>query len=304
VVPFQAGWIALRGEGQDHIPVATQGYAAPLTAYFQTPQATEELELLGMNRSRPPACLRDLPVPPAELHSWADYLWPAGFREGVAAGLFTPDGRHLGFLCLLTDTDRHPTDAARDLIGKLTQMIATAVDPMRSIVAAARIARSAEAGIVLTRAGNALPLPGLPTHPLLTPASDVLITVAERLTGGQIHATFLCPDPGNHAPAGYARITMLACPTQPPDYLTAVVVVSPPGDLCGLTRRQLEILGLLIEDWSDQRIATALNLPLPTVAENVERILTKLGAPTRIGATLRALRRGLYVPRSFNSDGI
>jgi hypothetical protein len=55
----------------------------------------------------------------------------------------------------------------------------------------------------------------------------VLITVADRLNGGQVHATFLCPDPRHDDISGYARITMLACPPEPPHYLTAVIVVSP-----------------------------------------------------------------------------
>jgi hypothetical protein len=88
-----------------------------------------ELELSGVNRNQPPMCLRDLPMPPGELRAWADHYWPAGFREALGAGLFTPDGRHFGHLCLLTDSDRHPTDAARDLIGKLARTVADAVDP-------------------------------------------------------------------------------------------------------------------------------------------------------------------------------
>jgi hypothetical protein len=45
----------------------------------------------------------------------------------------------------------------------MAPMIATTLDPLRSIAAVVRIVRGAEAGIVLTRAGTALPLPDLPT---------------------------------------------------------------------------------------------------------------------------------------------
>jgi DNA-binding CsgD family transcriptional regulator len=214
--------------------------------------------------------------------------------------LFAPDGRYVGVLGLHTDTDIHPTEAARDLIGLLAPMIACAIDPLESIGAVVRIIRDAEAGVVLTRAGNVLPLPGLPRHPLLTPGSPVVTTTAARLASRQVHETFLCPNPSNDDPSGHARITVLACPPHPPHYLTAVVAVSPAGDLRGLTGRELQILGLLIDDWSDQRIAAAMHLPPPTVAGDVEHILAKLGAPTRIVATLRAIRQGLYVPRSLN----
>jgi len=169
---------------------------------------------------------------------------------------------------------------------------------MRSIAAAVRIVRDARAGIVLTRAGNPLPLPGLPTHRLLTPGSGVLTAVTERLAEGDLHATFLSPRASDTKDADHARITMLPCPAPAPRHLVAVVAVSPAGDLHGLTGRELVILGLLIDDWTDRRIATELRLPPLDVAESVERIQVKLGAPTRIMATLRALRLGLYVPGS------
>jgi DNA-binding NarL/FixJ family response regulator len=111
------------------------------------------------------------------------------------------------------------------------------------------------------------------------PGSDVLMTVAERLTDGNLHATFLCPHPVGETSDGHVRVTMLACPPQPPHHLTAVVAVSPAGDLRRLTGRELEILGLLTEDWSDRRIAAALHLPLLSVAETVERVRHKLEAP-------------------------
>jgi hypothetical protein len=42
-----------------------------------------------------PVCIRRLPVPSEELRVWADYLAPAGFREGVGAGLFAGN-RYVG----------------------------------------------------------------------------------------------------------------------------------------------------------------------------------------------------------------
>jgi DNA-binding CsgD family transcriptional regulator len=303
VVPFRGAWISLLDpEAREQPPLVCHGYPDGLRSYMGGPAGVAEIEMLGLNR-RGATRLCDLPIRLEEVPSWAEYLAPAGYRGGLAAGLFTPDGRYLGMLGLNTDTVAHPTAAARDLMSKLIPMIADAVDPIRSIAVAVGIVRDAEAGIVLTRAGNALPLPGLPSHPLLSPGSAVLTTVVERLTDGNVHATFLCPRPGRDAADGHARVTMLACPPQSPHHMTAVVAVSPPGDLRGLTGRELEILGLLVDDWSDQRIAAALHLPLPSVAEHVEHILTKLAAPTRILATLRALRQGLYVPRSLNPAG-
>jgi DNA-binding CsgD family transcriptional regulator len=70
------------------------------------------------------------------------------------------------------------------------------------------------------------------------------------------------------------------------------VLLSPPGDLCGLTRQELAILGLLVEGWPNRRIATALFITGRTVAAHIEHILAKLGTPTRTLAAVRALRLG------------
>jgi DNA-binding CsgD family transcriptional regulator len=301
LVPFEAAWIALLDpERGEHIPLLANGEAEPLTAYFRTPSANAELELIGMHRARPPMCLRDLPIPPTQLRAWADFLWPAGFREGVAVGLFTGDSRHLGYLCLLTDTPAHPTDAARDLIGKLAPLIATAVDRMPSIAAAAQIVRDAAAGIVLTRAGTALPLPGLPGHPLLTAGSAVLAAAAHHLAGGAGHDRFLAPNAGFGTAGGHVRVTVLDCVSRPPDHLCAVVLLSPPGDLRRLTPLELQVLGMLIDGWPDQRITAALAIPDSAVAGHIEHILTKLDAPTRDLAIIRAAGHGLHVPPAVN----
>src|SRR3954454_14454716 len=215
VVPFQGAWISLLDpEAREQPPLVCHGYPSGLRSYMGGPAGVAEIEMLGLDRSGAPR-LSDLPIDLQQVLSWAEYLAPAGFRGGLAAGLFAPDGRYLGMLGLNTDSVAHPTVAARDLLTRLTPMIAHAVDPMRSLTAAVTLVRNAEAGIVLTRAGNALPLPGLPTHPLPTLGSDVLMVVAERLTQGDRHTTFLCRRPGDEA-AGHARVTMLACPLDVP----------------------------------------------------------------------------------------
>ncbi|MGH3782249.1 MAG: response regulator transcription factor [Pseudonocardiaceae bacterium] len=55
----------------------------------------------------------------------------------------------------------------------------------------------------------------------------------------------------------------------------------------GLTGRELDVLGLLIEGWSNARIAAALVIAPQAVAANVEHILAKLGAGTALGPGVR-----------------
>jgi DNA-binding CsgD family transcriptional regulator len=297
LVPFRGAWISLLDpERREQPPLVSIGYPDALNRYMSGPAGVAEIELLGLNRSAGATRLGDLPIPLAEVPSWAEHLAPAGFRGGLAAGLFTRDGRYLGMLGLNTDTIAHPTEAARDLISALVPTIAHAIDPMRVVGMAARIVGDAQAAVVLTRAGDTLPLPGLPAHPLLEPGSEVLAVAAAHLAAQVDVTTFLCPVPAGGAHS-HLRITVLGCAAHPPHYLCGVVVVSPPGNVPGLNHRELEILGLLVADWPDRRIAAALDLPPRTIAETVEHILTKLAAPTRIVAVLRAIRQGLYIPR-------
>lgn len=298
LVPYQGSVLqVLNPELREFETLGGAGYGEPVLAYLRSSEHYHEMELLGMDRDRPPMCVRDAPVPPAELASWAEHLEPAGFREGIGITLFSSDGRHLGLLSMHTDDPAHPSDAARDFLGILAPLIADAVDPMRSLVTLSRIVSDAQAGVVLTRAGNVMPIPGLPGHPLLARGSTVSEVAAASLTEGGGYHSFLCP----HRPAGgsegHVRITVLPCPTTAPLHLRAIVLTSPPGDLRGLTRRELEILGLLVDGWSNQRIASRLVIAQRTVAAHVEHILSKLSAPSRTLAAVRALRLGLYVPR-------
>ena len=56
------------------------------------------------------------------------------------------------------------------------------------------------------------------------------------------------------------------------------------------------MLGLLVEECSNQEIARALVVAPRTVAAHLEHVLVKLDAPSRTLAAVRAERDGLYVP--------
>jgi DNA-binding CsgD family transcriptional regulator len=253
-----------------------------------------------MTRSRTPLRVADFPTPPTELRSWAECLLPAGFREGLGMCLFAPDGRHLGFLGLFTTTPAVPSAAARDLLAALGPVLSHAIDPLRSATAAARTVRSASAAAILTRAGEVQPLPGLPGHHALRPGSPVLTTARTMLDGPQ--TSFLLPTPADAD--SLLRVTVLdvfegTLPREP----CAIIVLSPCGDLHGLTRRELEVLGLLIAGQHNAEAAQRLAVTPRTVATHVEHILIKLDADTRALAAVRAQRRGLYIPPPLLQHG-
>ncbi len=60
----------------------------------------------------------------------------------------------------------------------------------------------------------------------------------------------------------------------------------------GLTRRELEVLGLLARGHTNRKMAERLGISAKTVGNHIEHIYTKLGTSTRAGACLFASRYG------------
>jgi DNA-binding CsgD family transcriptional regulator len=300
VVRFDAGWISLLPREQDvHVPLARSGYDERVCGYMDSTSFLADVELIGLRRSRRPVRLRDLPMPPAELPGWAQYLEPAGFREGVGVGLFAAEGRYLGVLSVHSQVADQVSEAARDAVGLLAAPIAAAVDPLRSLSTIAGMVHQAAAGVVLAPSGAVLPLPGLPDHRLLAAGSGVLAAAAAQLAEGGPHASFLAPLPDAEGAGTHVRITVLAAPPDLRPFAAAVVLVSPAGDLQGLSDRELQVLGLLVTGASNQRIAGALGITARTVEVHVDHVRAKLSAPSRTAAAARALRLGLLVPSSL-----
>lgn len=292
LLPFDGAWLALRHESlRGHRSLVSTGLDRCTAACLDGPGLVDEVEQLGRSRSRTPLRVGDLSSL-IGLRFWAECLQPAGFREGLGISLFAPDGRHVGFLGLFTDTSAAPSDAARDLLAALAPTLGEAVDPMRSATAAAHLVHSAAGAVVLTRAGAPQLLPGLPDHPALRAGSPALTAARELLDGPQ--TSFLVAAPTE--PDGYLRVTGLVVPADAPHHLSAIVVVSPCGDLHGLTRRELEVLGLLIAGEHNGQAAQRLAVTSRTIATHIEHILLKLDAGTRALAAVRAQRRGLFIP--------
>jgi len=294
---FDAGWLALCDREQKrHVPLATTGAAAPLHDYFGRPEADEEVDLLGLNRRRPPMLASEIPGSPSETRAWADHLLPAGFRQGVAAGLFTADGRHVGFLSLLSADPSRPNQADRAVVAAVTGVIADGLDRARDIAETARLVESCSAGVVLTRGGAVLPLPGLPDDRLLAPGSPILTVAVDELADGGAYTSFLAPSSGVDG-APLVRVTALDVALPAVDHLCVAVLLGPPGDLHGLTVLDLRVLGLLVDGVTDvASLDRNLNVGKEAVADSLGRSLAALRTNDRTAATVRALRGGLRIP--------
>jgi DNA-binding CsgD family transcriptional regulator len=297
VVPFDGAWLALADPlGHGYHSLASVGLDRPVVEYLSGPLMARDIQVTGTDRARPPLSPSDLPYPAEELPTWAECLLPSGIHEALALALFAPPGRHVGFLALLSGSRQPPSSATRRRLGRLAPVLAHGIDPMRSLVTAARLVRGATAGVVLRADGGCQTLPGMPVDALLIAASPVLDAARERIGDGHVYSSFLWPLGGSHAPGGHVRVTVLAAPEDVPPGLTAVALLSPATDLHGLTPRELEVLGLLVEGCSNHEIARTLVVAPRTVAAHLEHVLVKLAAPTRTLAAVRAERDGLYVP--------
>src|SRR4051812_48694620 len=297
VVPFDGAWLALADPlGHGYHSLASVDLDVPTVEFLSGPMMARDIEVTGTDRARPPLSPSDLPYPAEELPTWAECLVPPGFHEALALALFAPAGRHVGFLALLSGSRQPPSAATRRRLGRLAPVLAQGIDPMRSLVTAARLVRGATAGVVLRADGGCQELPGLQGDALLVPRSPVLAAARERIDAGHVYSSFLWPVGGSHAPGGHVRATVLAAPEDVPPGLTALALLSPATYLHGLTPRELEVLGLLVEGCSNQEIARTLVVAPRTVAAHLEHVLAKLEAPTRTLAAVRAERDGLYVP--------
>jgi len=295
-VPSEAAWLALTDPRSNvYATVASAGLDPSVVDYLDRPAMAQEIEIAGLNHDRPPVSVADLPVPVDDLPTWAECLTPAGFREGLAVALFEPGGLHVGFLGLLSSSREPPSTATRDRLGQLSSVIARGLSPMRSLLATARIVQGATAGAVLLQDGTTCPLPGLTDHALLVADSPVVEIARGAFLAGHVYRSFMWPASDGPGATGHVRMTVLAA-TELPAFVLGILLVTPDADSRGLTPRELQVLGLLVDGRSNQQIAKRLAVAPRTIAAHVEHLLEKLEAPTRTLAAVRAEREGCYVP--------
>jgi DNA-binding CsgD family transcriptional regulator len=300
VLRHDAAWLSLLDpERWVQEPVAAPGHQPRVLRHLASTAFMADVMRVGMHQARRPIRVFDSPVPVSELPVWVDYFAPAGLAEGVSIPLVTADGRYLGLLGAHTESPAPLADEALDLLVMLTPLIAHVVDPLRTLTTLAGIVGGARAGVVLTRAGRSEELPGMPGARALGVTPAVLSMVATMLTPGRTWARFLVPgeDPPGHSTL--LQVTALACPPEPPGHHRAMVLIGPPPETYGLTPRELQVLGLLVEGHTNAAIAGALHITARTAVGHLEHIMLKLGAESRTAAAVRADRQGLYVPAGF-----
>ena len=303
-IPFDGAWMALAERGSTgYSAVASTDLDESSVRYLSGPEVARDIERNGLDRARPPTSLSDLPYPSADLQTWAECLLPAGFHEALSVALFEDGGRHVGFMTVLFRSAAPPSRTLRRRLTRLLPEFASGIDPVRSLATSAASVSGARSGVVLLPGSGVTRIPGLSDDVLLSADSALVDAARDAIGEGQRYATFLWPRGSRQLPDGYTRVTVLACDRDLQTAARGVVVLSPAGRLRGLTPRELEVLGHVIEGCSNLEIARALMIAPRTVAAHIEHILFKLDATSRTLAAVRAERAGLYVPLSRARQG-
>ncbi|MFS2030712.1 response regulator transcription factor [Curtobacterium sp. CT11-45] len=302
-IPFDGAWMALAEQGGTaYNSVASTDLAESSVRYMSGPEMARDIEMAGLDRERPPTSMSDLPESSRDLQSRAACL-SAGFHEALSVALYERRGRHVGFMTVLFQSPEPPARSLRRRLARIVPVLAAGFDPLRTLAASAAFVDGARAGAVLLPGHGVMRLPGLSDDGLLTTGSALIDAARDAIDDGQDHAVFLWPLGSRRSPDRYERVTVLGCGSDSHAVVRGVVLLSSAPDRRGLTPRELEVLGHVIEGCSNVEIARALRIAPRTVAAHLEHILVKLDATSRTLAAVRAERAGLYVPLSGSRHG-
>jgi DNA-binding CsgD family transcriptional regulator len=268
--------------------VTSYGYPDSLIDYLNGGGFHEELIApFGLPRGGWPVRERDLPVDPMSLRCVSEYFRPAGLVEGLLSALTTRDGRYVGFIDISDGDENHPSDEACAVVGYVAPALANVIDPLQSARWLAATLAPDCAAVGLVGDGIVVPLAGAPESDLLEPGAAMHRTALTLLSGSLSTVGFLAP----RAAGGWYGCRAYRC-------RDGIVVVTArelarPHEL---TRRELEVLALLVDGCSNAQIAETLWVTTRTVKAHVEHILEKLEVPTRAAAVGRAIQEGLLLP--------
>jgi DNA-binding CsgD family transcriptional regulator len=276
--------------------ITNQGYPASFAAYLNGAEFhAEMIEPFAMPLRGWPVRGRELPVDPLSLRSIVEYFNPAGLVEGLLGALITADGRYVGFIDISNSDYTHPSDEACAVVGHMAPTLANVVDPLQSARWLVSTLADDCAAVGLLGGGVVVPLRGVPDPELVEPSSALHRAAARLLGEGPPTAAFLWPTSSG---SWYACRTY-RCRDQV--IVLTTTEITRPRDL---TRRELEVLALLVDGHSNSDIASRLSVAVRTVKAHVEHILEKLEVPSRAAAVGRALREGLLLlPEAMQVTG-
>lgn len=285
VVPYAAAslqvWNPISGR---HETLANVRYSDKEIEHLDTWFVRHD-EAFRYMRAVTPAPLRwrDMPFDYRQLFSAQNYWIPAGYREGVTTCLLTPGGRYTGNLHLNTDSRDHPNDNAMQVLDALQTVLSGLTDALRMPgMIASWMSTTANAAIVRPT-GEIVELPGRAAGPWLCSEGPLAAVLRRSFTvdADPWRCFWIDPDGECH------RIER----TRVSD---GFVVTEQPAPLpYNLTHRELDVLTLLAEGYTNSAIAAHLTVTVKTAAKHIEHVFEKLDCGSRTSAAVLAVSDGL-----------
>lgn len=291
IVAYDAAQIATWDpQTATHLTVASRGYTQDMREALNGPRYRTDRVWGVLEQTPEPVFWKDCPFDRRESEFYVEAVEAHGFREGATMLLRDINGGYLGMLLVNLESAAAPEAAAQELLGIVGAGMTPLVDrlaPARQFVA---MHSSQQSTAALDRTRGWLPLTpqGLPPEALLDRLSEVL-SRTDRPTRFRWH------DPTDDRRGRRTRPDPLIVELFPFTHSTCRAVVSWRREPLphGLTKRELDVLAILVTGASNAAIAQALSTSTRTVTTHVEHILAKLSVSTRTAAALVAEREGL-----------
>lgn len=270
-----------------HTVLASTGYRQHVLDFLHSPAFLRDdvgYQLLVRRPERRARCWRDVDSDYETSPSVLRVFRPAGFAGGASARLTTRDGRYTGDLHFNSDDPREPSPTVLATLHHVVPLLAAANDLTRRLTTVLTQLGPAIHAAAVSASAQLITLPDHTPPELLRNAPHMVDAIAAWRAdrGCPQHAVYHCV----HGVTWYrVRLIAVAGGT-----LVAVVPTAPPHHL---TRRELEVLGLLSEGLLNVSVARRLGISERTVAHHVEHLLDKLGAASRTAATRLAIEEGL-----------
>lgn len=209
------------------------------------------------------------------------HLLPAGFREGLTAGLWLPDGSPVGAVHMNWGTSRSATDDRRRTVERFRPLLAEAsnlLQPHRVLADELH----GDAHVALIGADRGQRVPGREVGPTLRAEGrlwPLLLTSVPRRDGSY---TWI------DEAGSFHRIDLTRCAGA-----TVLVAEREVPAPYGLTPREMQVVTLLAGGASNPEIAAAFVVSPRTVSTHVEHVLAKLGVSSRAEVAALATRDAL-----------
>ncbi|WP_157245151.1 helix-turn-helix transcriptional regulator [Nonomuraea typhae] len=215
------------------------------------------------------------------------HLEPYGWRCGLTAPLFLPDGRYTGLLHLAYR--REPPRTAPALVSAAAPTLAHVTDLSRCVLTPTALPPGYRA-VAFDRAGVRRAVPGAEHSPALFGEPGMAAFARAFIDSRELSRRGLWLD----ASGQWRDVRVVRAGVGFQGGLQGAVVAERPCALpYELTGREVEVLTRVAAGDSNPQIAAALVLSVRTVTTHLEHIFTKLGCDSRTRLTTKALAEGL-----------